>query len=452
VTQSNRTGGFFERVAVLLFGQVLVTGISIIYGFIFARLVGPAGKGEYYLLVLVPATALVFIQLGLPSALGYYAARSQTRGILLKALVLAIGLSAVAIAVVVALYPILSETVLRGLDPVLVAAAMLSLPLLAIATFTTGILTSLKAVRWYTAVQVTQAVASVGLVIVVVGLLGYGVAGAIGIYLFAAAILMVGGVVGVRRAVRTVTSPSAVSFRELFRYGIPLYPGSITTFLSYRVDAYLIALLITDPSTALGFYSLAVTLAEMVLLVPTAVSWVLFPHVAGSERDDADRAVLVVTRVTLLATATAAIAFSPVATILVYVGLPAFTASLPAYYVLMPGAVAMSVTKTAGGYVAGLGRTGTVSAVTITAAVVNIVANVVLIPVFGIVGAALASLISYSFSSLAFTIIAARLTHARVRDFLVPTMADIAFTWGTVMAALRRVLGRPALGPDSVRG
>jgi O-antigen/teichoic acid export membrane protein len=451
MTQSSRSGGFFERVAVLLFGQVFVTGISIVYGFIFARLVGPAGKGEYYLLVLVPATALVFIQLGLPSALGYFAARSQTRGILRQAVLLAVGLSAIAIVVVVALYPTLSRTVLRGIDPVLVAAAMLSLPLLAIATFTTGIITSLKAVRWYTAVQVTQAIASVILVVLVVGVLGYGVEGAIAIYLFAGAILMIGGVVGVRRATRTVANPSPVSFGALFRYGLPLYPGSITTFLSYRVDGYLLALLMADPSTALGYYSMAVTLAEMVLLVPTAVSWVLFPHVAGSDRGDADRAVLVVTRVTLLATAVAAIAFSPVATVLVSVGLPAFTPALPAYYVLMPGAVAMSVTKTAGGYIAGLGRTGTVSAVTITAAVVNITANLILIPMFGIVGAALASLISYSFSSLVFTVIAARLTHARVRDFLIPTMADLAFTWATLMGVVRR-LGRPALGRGSIRG
>ena len=376
VTQVKRADSFSDRVAILMVGQLLVTAIAIGYGFLFARLVGPAGKGDYYLLVLLPATALVLIQLGLPSALGYYAARRQTHGILKQALALALGLSAVAIVGAVALYPALAQTILEGIDPLLVATAFLALPLLAISTFTTGIITSLKAVRWYTAVQVTQATVSVILVVLVVGVLGLGVAGGIAIYVVAAAILMLGGVIGARRAIRTVDGPTSVSYRELFRYGLPLYPGSITTFMSYRVDAYLLAFLIVDASTALGYYSMAVTLAEMVLLVPTAVSWVLFPHVAGSEREEADRAVLVATRVTLVATIMAAVAFAPIATIFVTVALPAFTEALPAYYVLMPGAIALSVTKTAGGYVAGLGRTGTVSVVTISSAGINIVANV----------------------------------------------------------------------------
>ena len=82
---------------------------------------------------------------------------------------------------------------------------------------------------------------------------------------------------------------------------------------------------------------------------------------------------------TLLATALAAVAFAPIATILVQVALPAFTAALPAYYVLMPGTVALAVTRVVGSYIAGLGKTGTVSLVTIGSFVVNVVANVLLI-------------------------------------------------------------------------
>ena len=140
----------------------------------FARLVGPAGKGDYYLLVLLPATAMVLIQLGLPSALGFYSARSQTLGILKQAIALAILLSLIALVAVALLYPVLQQTVLKGLDPGLIVAALLAVPMLAMATFTTGILTALKAVRWYTIVQLTQAVASIVLVVIVIGVLGIG--------------------------------------------------------------------------------------------------------------------------------------------------------------------------------------------------------------------------------------------------------------------------------------
>ena len=53
-----------------------------------------------------------------------------------------------------------------------------------------------------------------------------------------------------------------VTYFGLFRYGLPSYPNSLSVFFSYRVDAYLIAFLVLDPATALGYYSLAVGLAE----------------------------------------------------------------------------------------------------------------------------------------------------------------------------------------------
>ena len=69
----------------------LAPGIGIINGILLARLLGPAGKGDYYILVLVPATAMVLLQLGLPQAFNFYAARGQTVRIGTRALVLTAG-------------------------------------------------------------------------------------------------------------------------------------------------------------------------------------------------------------------------------------------------------------------------------------------------------------------------------------------------------------------------
>ncbi len=63
--------------------------------------------------------------------------------------------------------------------------------------------------------------------------------------------------------------------------------------------------------------------------------------------------------------------------------------------------------------------------------VVNIVANVILIPPFGIVGAAAASLVSYSFSAVLATAIVARVTGARILDFWLPRPSDVQFVIST---------------------
>jgi O-antigen/teichoic acid export membrane protein len=253
--------------------------------------------------------------------------------------------------------------------------------------------------------------------------------------------------IGAARVVRQQPGGGAVSYRELFRFGLPLYPGSFTLFFSYRADVYLLALLVPDAAVALGFYTVAVTLAELVFFLPDAVSTLFFPRVAGSLREDADREVPRVARVTLLLTAGSAAILAPAATVLILVVLPAFTSSLPVLYVLLPAVVTLGVQKVLMGYLAGLGRTGAMSLMNIASFGINVVANLLLIPPFGIVGAALASLLSYSISSFAFTAVAGRLTGRHVLSFWTPRVSDVRFVLDAIVALWRRASRRTGASP-----
>jgi O-antigen/teichoic acid export membrane protein len=436
-----RSGTFSDRVMVVFLTQVFVAGVGVINGFLMARLLGPAAKGEYYLLVLVPATAMVLIQLGLPQAFGFFAARGQAFGIVAKTVVLAALLSLGAFLVVLVLMPFLRETIFHGVGLEQILFAFLALPLLLNATFTTGIVMGRQAVRWYAVTNSTYTVATTFLLVLFLGRLGLAVNGAIAVYLIASTIQTTGFLVGAARITAAIERPQPVSYRKLFGYGLPFYPGSVTQFFSYRADVYLIAGLLANPATPLGYYSMAVGLAELVFFFPNAVSTLFFPHVAGSSREDSDRQVPVVTRVTLLLTTAVAILLVPVATLMIWVFLPAFGPSLPALFVLLPGVVALCATKVVTGYVSGLGMTAVSSYVNSGAFVLNILVNLVLIPRFGILGAAAASLISYTASSVVFTAIAARLAHVRVIDFWLPRRSDLRFTVTTSATLVRRVLG-----------
>lgn len=65
----------------LFLTRVTTFGIGVFNAFLFARLVGPAGKGEYYLLILLPSTVNVLVQLGIPGALGFYSAQIILEGL-----------------------------------------------------------------------------------------------------------------------------------------------------------------------------------------------------------------------------------------------------------------------------------------------------------------------------------------------------------------------------------
>ena len=448
---AGRKGTFSGRAAVLFGIQIFGAVIGIVNGVLLARLLGPAGKGDYYILILVPSTTMVLLQLGLPQAYMFFAARGQTLGMLPKAFALTAALTLTGFLVVMAFLPVLRGAIFHdlGLDQILFA--FLALPLALNATLTTGIVMGRQAVRWYAIVNIASPIATTFLLILILGGLGPSVNGAIAVYLLAASIQAAGFAIGARRLAAAIDGAESVSFRELFRYGLPYYAGSLTQFFSYRVDVYLIAFLIAAPAEPLGYYSMAVGLAEMVFFFPNAVATLFFPHVAASAREDSDRQVAMVSRVTFLVTSGAALAVVPGSMIMIWWLLPAFGPSIPPLLVLLPGVAALSITKVLGGYVSGIGRPGLASYVSIGAFILNVVANLILIPRLGIIGASAASLISYTTSSIALTAIAARLTRMPILDFWVPRLGDVRYVVSTSLGLLRRVRNAAASTPHAIR-
>lgn len=436
----DRAGRFSGRVLILFATQVFGTGLGIFNGILLAKLLGPALKGDYYLVVLLPATIMVILQLGLPPALGYYSARDQVRRIIAKALLLMTILSSVGIAAAVVALPILEETILRGPTREQILVGYLAIPITLTASFMTAIVIGRQAVGWNLIANALGSITSTLALVLLVGLLDLQIWGAVIAFLLSGVAQAAGYLAGARNVVDAIPTPAAVSFRQLFRYALPYYPGSITSFFSYRFDVYLLAGLLADPSAPLGYYSMAVSFAALVFFFPEAVSSLFFPHVAGSSRADSDRQVGLVARVTFLVSLAGGLALIPAAYLLIHIVLPAFEPTLGALLILLPGVIALSVSNVLTGYVTGLGYTGVTSVINIGAFALNVAVNLVLIPRFGIYGASAASLVSYTATSLAYTVVASRLSGAAVLAFWVPRLADLRYVLATGLSLARRVL------------
>ena len=434
---------FGGRVATLFLTQATMAAIGIVNSVVVARLLGPAAKGEYYLALLAPTTLLVLGQLGLPSAYGYFAARGMTRGLVRDAAIVALVLAGASGALAIAMLPALRETVLRALPDRDALLGLLALPLLFLATFGQSIVLGRLVVRPFAVVSIANVLGATVALVFFIGVLGLGVEGAIVAFLLYSTIPAIGFlVVGQRAIANRQATDGRASAGDLLRYGLSLYPGSITSFFNYRADVYLLSWLLAAPDVPLGLYSLAVGIAEMVFFFPNAVSSVFFPHVAGSKRQDVDLQLPVVSRVTILATTGAALALVPVALVLVGGFLPAYTDCLPALFILLPAVVSLSAAKVQSGYLSGLGHTGITSIIAIISFALNVACNLALIPKFGIVGAATSSLVSYSASTLLSALACRALSHARLRDLLVPTLADFRLLRGRIVELVAENLTR----------
>jgi len=420
-------GGFSRRVLVYFLTQVITAALGLFNGFLLARLIGPEGRGDYYLLTFYPTTLMALGQLGLPQAFTFFTARRQFDGLIPRTIAFAIVIGSGLFLATVVLLPELQQTLLKGLAPLAILAGLVALPFMLNANFTTGIVVGRQAASRMALIYVGVSALTTVLIVVLVGVLGLGVWGAVvGFVLsyvaYAAAFLALS-----LRVIREVASVGAAGTGRLLGYGLQFFPASLSQFFAARTDVLLLAALLTDASAPIGYYSLAVGIAELVFLFPNAVSTFFFPHVAGVSREDSDSQVASVSRVTMLLTGLVALALAPAATIAIVVVIPAFSPALPSFYILLVAATASGPARVLAGYLAGLRRPGLASAVNLSALFANVALGLLAIPRFGIVGAGLAVLISSLLSSVVCAAIAARLSGEPFAAFWVPRLADVRF-------------------------
>ncbi|MDP9271406.1 MAG: oligosaccharide flippase family protein [Chloroflexota bacterium] len=428
--------GFRRRVAGVFATRVAQFVIGFANSFLLARLLGPAGRGAFYLVTLTPTVLASVGQFGLPSALSFFSGRGRSAAALLRtALLVGIGLAAALAAGTLLVLPWLEATVLRAAPADLLRLALISLPFQFVAGFIGSVLIGRQVMRNYNLILIGQTVIALLLTIVLVAWLGLGVFGAVLANILVAASGAAAVAIEGRRLLRTEGGRGpGIRGGELLGYGMRLYPASVTSFLSYRLDVYLLGWLLGD-AVQIGLYSMAVSLAELTFFVPDSVATVFFPRVAGADRLNADEMTPMVCRFTVLVTLLVSLALIPAAFVAVNVILPAFVACMPAFLVILPGVVALSVSKILSSYVSGLGLPAPVALASSVALVINVVANILLIPTAGIVGSAAASLISYTVHAVMLVTISSGLAGKPASAFVIPGGAE----WTRLVTGLRQI-------------
>jgi len=212
--------------------------------------------------------------------------------------------------------------------------------------------------------------------------------------------------------------------KDSLRFGIQGHVSNILTLLSYRLDIFLLAYL-SDP-ISVGHYSVAVTLAETIWLLPNSVSLVLLPRVSSMDESLSKRLTAMVCRNTLLAVmATAIVAFAlarPMIRILFGMD---FSPATGPYTLLLPGMVVLSVSKILSSDLIGRGKPiiGTYAAG--ATLLTNLPLNLWLIPRFDARGAAIASSVSYCLSALILLFAFSKISGSRIRDIILVSHSDL---------------------------
>jgi O-antigen/teichoic acid export membrane protein len=434
------TGMFAKRVASVMATRVTLFVISFLSSILLSRALGPDNKGAYVAVVSLPGMLATLGLFGLPSAINYYAGKGASMRSLIRAIAIFVSIITVVIFVIMWFgLSTLESTVWRAAPTYLVPVALLNVPIWMVVTCGGAILYGRHAVKVYSLIQIWLAAVLLGVLVVFVLLLRFGVNGAMVGAVSYNVLMMVLVWIAVRRLGRTSPGKEPASLRDISSYGARIAPSLFAGYFNYRADTYIIQAEMSNYRYALGQYSMAVAMDELIFDIPESIATIFLPKVAGATAEEANQWVGRVGRLTTLVTVLFALCLIPMAFVGIHLILPKFADSLPAFLVLLPGAISMSVAKVLSSYVAGRGRPGLMAFGMIVVLASNVALNIVLIPIFGIVGASLSSVFSYSLQAVIAIMLASHVSGQPPFSLFVPGKDEVKILIGHGRRLISRV-------------
>jgi O-antigen/teichoic acid export membrane protein len=391
-----------------------------------ARMLGPRGRGAFSVIQLWPITAAGLGTLGLPRAVTYYLGKRRypEASVVTTGAVALLAAAALSAGILYMLMPMLTASQ-PGSVAIYARWCIVLLPILYLGSLPYYVLQGLNRLRTWNIVRFQFPV--LWLAMHVMGyLLGrrdlvFYVWG----YIIVTSLHNLTWLFVFIDDFRVVGKLHAVIAHGLFQYGLPLTLGSMPQFLNLRLDQVLMAALV--PPGILGLYITAVAWSGLIMPALTALSQVLFPMIL-SVRDSTRQYELLgkslrLTTICAAVCAGALIVVTPAAIPFIY-GKSFQGAALPAC-ILAVGAVFLSINSVLSegfraiglpkfpmyGELAGFLATGSLLAI--------------LLPRWPLVGASVASVISYGVTTTVLIVCAARTDGTSVMHLVAPRLADV---------------------------
>jgi O-antigen/teichoic acid export membrane protein len=418
-----------------LFGNSLYTvgrqGISVLLTFalsgLLARMLGTEGFGIYNLALLLPLLVTRFTNLGVRQALIYYIGRrdyplSEIAG---TSLIVVLGVSVVSGIIAYGLIFFAGPTIFPDVPVVYLHAAALAIPALLFIEFLQGAYIGLQDFKRYNLITILPDLA------LLIFLIGSAIFDQFNV-LLALVLYVISRVIVLLYLFQLARQPSGIVWRinrPYFNAGIAYsfktHIGNLLAFLNYRVDQFIVNFFLGPAQ--LGVYVAAVTLSEGISLLSGGVSTVLLPRVAELNKDPQRQVEItsLVSRHMLVISFLISVVLFFLSDFIVKV---IYSADLEeaaiALQLLLPGIFITSVSRILATDIAGRGYPEFNTYGGLYALIINIVANLILIPKYGIAGAAISSSISYTVNGIYKFWIYQRLSGATLSKLLLIQPSD----------------------------
>ena len=395
-----------------------------------ARTLGVQGKGVYTLVLTISSLLVMLLDFGLASALTYLVASGQYRPkqILNFGLWMSLIVGVAGSLVFYGIYTLfLSQSFLSGVPPIFITWVLIFLPINLLTSLYLAIILGLQNIFAYNLVNISRAVLNL-VILLLSSSIGLGLPGAIWSWLIASlfACLMVFWFL--RKDIKLILFSPRKILASSLHYGIKSYPANLFSLFTYRLDTFFVNFY--AGATSVGLYSTGVSSAEFLWYIPNAISSALFPKSATLDKDVGARLTAQVCRQTLLVTIPLAVVFGIIGRLLIplFYGLN-FSASVIPFVLLLPGIVGMVLSKIIFANLSGSGKPQFATYSSILTFAATIALDIVLIPIYDIAGAAIASTVAYLIGSFLAVFWFSRHTRIGWDQIIIPTRHDAVDIW-----------------------
>ncbi|MFT5258921.1 MAG: O-antigen/teichoic acid export membrane protein [Saprospiraceae bacterium] len=418
--------------------QLVATFLAFATSAIIARYYGPEGNGVYAMALLLPALLATFLSLGIAPANVYFLGSGQVtvREAVKVNLRIFMWLGLTGLVIGSGLLFWKSNELVFGVRPMLLWLILPVFPIILLSGFLTSIFQGLQEFATFNKILILQPILLLGSTGLIV-LSGHKeLELLIGAYLSVNLIVLVVVALNVRHLYISSSSdiPKIENYgKRAVGYGWKAHLSNILGFVNYKADIFLVNFFMSPAST--GVYVIAVVLAEKLWLISTAVSTVLLPRLSQLSSDEATRKRLtpLISRLVLIVTLISSTALALAAYPLVWLvfGEKYMESVLP-LLILLPGIVMIGGARVWANDIAARGRPEINMYVSLITLATNIIGNVILIPRFGLTGAAMATTIAYLICSLVTLVVYTRLTSNKWTETLFISRADLRVIKGVL--------------------
>ncbi len=420
------TGGLAKKSIGIFSVQAFSLAVTLVTTAVLARALGPAGQGAFSLITLVPWILVETGNLGIGTAIVYFIGKEKYG---FKDVVNSIWVfdllwgSAITIIALVAL-PFVHPIFFKGVDLMYIILSLVVFPIWLLSQHLAWVMLAKEDIVKYNVLIAIRPLAFIFLLLISLLLVQNRVLGAIISWDLA---IVLNAIIAVFYLLKLV--PFRLSFdsgliKNMLSYGLKAYMGSVLLFFNYRFDLLLVSMFLSN--TQVGFYSVALALAEIIWRIPNSIGLALFPRVSSSKAEDNNLLTPLVARNTVFVAVLACLPFAIFGKPLVAMVLgPSFLPLFSALWLLMPGVVIFSAGRILISHFNGSGRPMVSGFSSLVSLIVMVSLDMFFIPRWGIAGAALASTIAYTVFSLIMLWFFVRGMNISLRELLFIRFSDL---------------------------